>query len=83
MSSDNINTYETDRPTCPHCGHMLDTDEMNYGHPTCDEDLWALAPGEGTAVVECPACDQQYWVRGGYRPHYTSAFSEEELDEHA
>lgn len=74
-----FDTFERKRPTCPHCGHMLDEDEMNYGKPTCDEDLWALAPEEGRAVVECPACDQQYWVQGGYRPQYTSAFSEEEL----
>lgn len=72
-------TEETIRPTCPHCGHMMDSDEMCYGKPTCDEDLWALAPEEGRAVVECPACDHQYWVRGSFKPQYTSAFSEEEL----
>ena len=74
---DTVNTLS---PTCPHCGHEMDSDEMNYGKPTCDEDLWALAPNEGRAVIECPACDQQYWVQGGYRPQYTSAFSEDELD---
>ena len=72
-------TFETPAPTCPHCGHELDTDEMLYSKPTCDEDLFALAPNEGRAVIECPRCDQQYWVSGGYKPHYTSAFSEEEL----
>lgn len=74
--------HDTDHrpyPTCPHCGHMMDADEMSYGRPTCDTDLWALAPGEDRAVIECPACDKQYWVQGGYQPHYTSAFSEEDL----
>lgn len=67
------------RPTCPHCGHEMDDDEMQYGKPTCDEDLFALAPAEGCAVVQCPRCDQEYAVRGGYEPHYTSAFSLDEL----
>jgi len=52
---------------------------MNYGPPTSDTDLWALAPQEGRAVIECPGCDKEYWVKGGYQAHYTSAFSEEEL----
>lgn len=72
-------TFHKQSPTCPHCGHELDADEMLYGAPTCDEDLHALAPNEGRAVVKCPACDREYWVEGGYVPHYTSAFSEEEL----
>lgn len=80
MSSTAHNVFRTPHPTCPHCGHEMDTDEMLYGKPTCEEDLFALAPNEGTAVIECPSCDKQYWVKGGYRPHYSSAFSEEELD---
>lgn len=66
-------------PKCPHCGHEMDSDEMSYGKPTCDEDLFALAPNEGRAVIECPACDKQYWVQGGYTPMYTCAFAEEDL----
>ena len=73
-------TYKTSAPTCPHCGHAMDTDEMLYGKPTCESDLFALAPDEGRAVIKCPRCDTEYWVQGGYTPHYTSAAGEEELD---
>ena len=73
------NTFETAHPTCPHCGHEMDADEMLYGKPTCDEDLHALAPAEGAAVIVCPRCDKEYAVQGGYRPHYTSAFCLDEL----
>lgn len=72
-----INTFETDLPTCPHCGHMLDGDDMLSGFS--DQDLFALAPDEGSAEIKCPQCDKEYAVRGGYRPHYTSAFSLDEL----
>ncbi len=71
--------HDTLTPKCPHCGHEMNTDEMCYGKPTCDADLFALAPREDRAVIECPACDKQYWVQGGYRPQYTSAFAEEDL----
>lgn len=71
--------FRKPHPTCPHCNHEMDHDEMHYSAPTCDEDLYALAPYEGTAVIECPSCDKQYVVQGGYTPHYTSAFSHEEL----
>jgi uncharacterized protein with PIN domain len=57
----------------------MNNDEMCYGRPTCAEDLFALAPAEDRAVIECPVCDKQYWVQGGYTPHYTSAASEDEL----
>jgi transposase-like protein len=73
------NTFQAPSPTCPHCGHELDEDEMLYGKPTCDEDLYALAPNEGSTVVQCPRCDLEYAVQGGYKPHYTSAFSLDEL----
>jgi len=72
-------TFEEPFPVCPHCFHAMDTDEMLYGAPTCSEDLFALAPEEGRAAIVCPRCDAEYWVKGGYRPYYTSAFSEEEL----
>lgn len=72
-------TFQRPAPTCPHCAHELDTDEMMYGAPTCKIDLFALAPEEGITTVECPRCDMQYAVKGGYVPHYTSAFAEEQL----
>jgi uncharacterized C2H2 Zn-finger protein len=71
--------YKTPTPICPHCGHVMDTDEMSYGAPTCDADLFALAPNEDQAVIKCPSCDAEFWVQGGYTPHYTSAFSWEEF----
>lgn len=71
--------HQQPTPTCPHCGHALDTDEMLFGKPTCEEDLFALAPDEGTTVIQCPACDLEYWTKGGFTPHYTSAAAEEEL----
>ena len=74
---DKHETFETARPKCPHCGYELDDDDMLGG--MSDEDLYALAPGEGSAVVKCPQCDNEYAVQGGYRPHYTSAFSLDEL----
>ena len=72
-------THQTPYPTCPHCGHRINADEMNYGPDVSEDCLWALAPNEGRAAVTCPSCDAEYWVEGGYVPHYTSAFSEEEL----
>ena len=72
-------TYQQPYPTCPHCGHQLNADEMNYGPDVSEDDLWALAPDEGRAAVTCPSCDAEYWVEGGHVPHYTSAFAEEEL----
>lgn len=70
-------TYQTAHPKCPHCGYELDDDDM-LSHLT-DEDLYALAPDEGSTALKCPQCDMEYAVRGGYQPHYTSAFSLDEL----
>lgn len=73
-----MSTHETSkqpRPTCPHCGHALDDDEMQ----TQPADLWALAPNEARECIECPRCDKEYWVQGGYVPTYTSAFVEDEF----
>lgn len=72
------NTYQRQAPACPHCGHELSDDEMQLSEVS-DADLYALAPNEESAIVVCPVCDLEYWVQGGYRPYYTSAFSEEEL----
>lgn len=71
-----LNTFQTPHPTCPHCGHEMSYDDMASVNTT---DLYALAPNEDTAEIECPICDKEYVVQGGYRPHYTSAFSHEEL----
>ena len=73
-----VETFRTPQPVCPHCGHAMNTDEMLYGKPTCEEDLFGLAPNEGTAAIECPACDKHFWVQGGYAPLH-HRFSEEEL----
>ena len=73
-----IDTFHRQAPTCPHCNHELNDDEMQLSEVS-DADLYALAPDEESATVCCPVCDTEYWVHGGYRPYYTSAFSEEEL----
>lgn len=76
--SEFFDTHQQPTPTCPHCGHVMDHDDMlSTVNPGVD--LFALAPQEGTECITCPRCDQDFWVKGGYRPHYTTAFSEEEL----
>lgn len=70
-------TFQQPMPTCPGCGYALDHDDMSSGFG--DDDLYALAPDEGTTSVTCPQCDNSYWVRGGYKPTYTSSFDEDEL----
>lgn len=69
------NHYKTLVVTCPHCDHEYTSDEMNE----CHTDLWALAPNENTVDVQCPVCDLSFWVKGSYRPEYTTAFAEEML----
>lgn len=66
--------FEKPNVICPHCDHEFTADEMNE----CDEDLWALAPNEECTDLECPVCDQPFYVKGGYKPLYTTAFCEEE-----
>ncbi len=63
-------------PTCPHCGHEMSTDEML---DSTEADLFAIAPDEQNAQIECPRCDKTYWVKGGYIPTYTSAIDEDDL----
>lgn len=67
--------YKKKAVTCPHCDYEYGHDEMNE----CQADLWALAPLEETTNLECPVCDKSFVVKGGYRPHYTTAFAEEEF----
>jgi len=45
------------------------TTEQMLAH---EEDLFAIAPNEAQANIECPACDALYVVQGGYVPQYTS-----------
>lgn len=73
-------THQTPTPVCPHCGYTLDHDDM-CDAPTgsCQQNLFDIAPAEETTATECPICDSEFWVKGGYRPHYTTAFAEEEL----
>ncbi len=71
-------TFQTPHPTCPHCGYELNNDDMMDGSIS-DDDLYAIVPDEGSATVNCPQCYAEYAVQGGYRPHYTSAFSLDEL----
>ncbi len=62
-------TFQTRKPTCPHCGHAMTDDEMLQD----PGDLYRLPWLEGTGSTTCPKCDQTYHVQGGYIPHYTSA----------
>lgn len=72
----NPSLYQAVSPTCPHCGHVMDDEDRQR---VTSEDLYALAPREGSAVVSCPQCTKEYAVQGGYRPHYTSALSIDDL----
>ena len=69
------NTFQQRTPTCPHCGYAMDHDDM----VDAADDVFEAAVNEQRLPVLCPSCDAQYWLRGGYSPHYTTAFSEEEL----
>ena len=69
-------THQQAAPVCPHCGHEMDTEDMLTHR---EADLFAIAPNEETVSIKCMQCDLDYWVKGGYTPHYTTAFSEEEL----
>jgi len=61
---------------CPHCSHQYDTDDMlAWGN----DDLFGLAPDEGTTHIQCPRCDGLFWVAGSYRPEYTTAIEEDDL----
>lgn len=74
-----FNTFEVSAPTCPHCAHEMSDDEMRKHRG--EMSLFELVRIEGTAGVTCPSpsCGKTYWVRCGYRPHYTSAMTEDDL----
>lgn len=63
---------------CPHCDYELTTDDMLA---LCDAgtDVFGMAPSEEREAIDCPSCDKNFWVQGGYTPEYTTAFAEEEL----
>ncbi len=67
--------HKTAAVTCPHCNHVFTDDDCHR----CDTDIWALAPDEETAELQCPSCQQQFWVQGGFRPQYTTAISKDDL----
>ena len=69
------NTFQQRTPTCPNCGYAMDHDDM----VNTADDFFEAAVNEQRLPVTCPSCDAQYWLQGGYSPHYTTAFSEEEL----
>lgn len=70
-----INTFQTRKPTCPHCGHTMTDDEMLQD----PGDLYRLPWLEGAGSTDCPKCQKTYYVQGGYIPHYTSVKTEVEL----
>lgn len=71
--------YNTMTPKCPYCDHDMNAEEMSYGKPTCEVDLLALAPDDVRVVIECPVCDEQFWLHCIYTPKYTSTYSEYDL----
>ena len=70
-----IEHYKRPKVYCPHCDHEFHTEEMI----SCAVDLFALAPNEETACIECPVCDGEFWVKGSYWPEYSTAIAEELL----
>lgn len=68
---------KTNNIICPHCQYPLDDDDMMQA----DCDLWAIAPNQEDAEVDCPSCKQRFWVRGGYKPEYEMFKTEEECAE--
>lgn len=62
------------RIICPHCEYELSDDDMLRS----DTDLFALAPNEDGANINCPSCKLKFWVRGGYKPEYETFKDEED-----
>lgn len=67
--------YEQNAVVCAHCMHRFSHDEMY----ACEAGVWELATDERTDEVQCPACREKFFVHGGYRPHWSSATTEDEL----
>ena len=68
-------TTKTASPVCPHCGHVYTHDEM----VDCEVDIYGIAQSEDTDVIECPVCDKEFWVKGGWTPKFSTAIAEELL----
>ena len=60
---------------CPNCQHKYSSDDMN----AAIHDLWRLAVDEQAVEEKCPQCEESFWVKGGYTPHWDSATNVEEL----
>ena len=72
-----LEIWQQDTVVCPHCKHRYTSDELNE---SCgDVDIWEVAHGEDTAELECPVCDQHFWVQGTYLPRWSTAFAEEQF----
>lgn len=71
-----IDIRQTPTPVCPHCGHAMNMDDMQSVEM---DGFFDLAPEENHAAITCPSCDAEYWVLGGYTPHYTTALCEDQL----
>ncbi len=71
-------TFNTRSPVCPACHHEMTTDEM-VNHIHRGDDLFAIAPNEGRAELDCPACGQHYHIKGSYCPQYCTSLSEDDL----
>jgi len=62
------------RVNCPHCHYVLDDDDMHRQ----DIDLWALAPREETADIDCPICGEHFYISASYTPDYQTFLTEDE-----
>lgn len=71
--------YEAKTVICPHCDHEFSTEDMCSAD--ADDSLWDIAAREADAGVKCVSCFQSFVVQGGYIPHWTSAKTEEELEQ--
>lgn len=71
--------YNTKHPICPHCEYEFNADEMVEHHTQDDTMLYTLAHDEGIDSIECPQCDQVFWVEGSWQPTFTTALAEEDL----
>ena len=61
---------------CPHCGYGFDDDDMLRAN----DDLFAIAPNEEDADVDCPDCKKSFYVRGSYRAEYETFKCEDDAD---
>lgn len=68
-------TINTQKPVCPHCGHEYTHDEIS----DCPTDIYGIAHSEDTAIIECPVCDTEFWVKGNWVPKFSTAVAKELL----